>query len=212
MNEWIIESQSESSNETSGVSFLFYGRTFNWSLDLVGMITCVARENLEAVVASHQVKWVKAPVRLHVHYLRLGFVQELLLAVQVWCYVANTTWESWVIFLSVIAPKVHPIVFNFVHLSLFILTLVWSFSIIISQDDGDVCLIQTNNCILTLAVLAQCLGMCFDWEGEEECIGALNLAADIMFCCVSACMTAQTNHEINHRENLNPPASMEMTR
>ena len=91
-----MEIESESSNETSGVSFLFYMgiRTFNCSSDLVGMITCVARENLEAVVASHQVKWVKAPVRLHVHVLRLGFVRDLLSAVQVWLCVVNTTWES----------------------------------------------------------------------------------------------------------------------
>jgi hypothetical protein len=36
--------------------------------------------------------------------------------------------------------------------------------------------------------------------------------ADVVFCCVSGCMTAQVYHEIDHREKLASPSRQRMER
>ena len=67
-------------------------------------------------------------------------------------------------------------------------------------DRDDVRLIRCNNCLFMFACLVTCLGICFDWEGEEACVQIVNCVSDVVFCCVSGCMTAQTHHEIEIRE------------
>jgi hypothetical protein len=67
-------------------------------------------------------------------------------------------------------------------------------------DEDDVRLIRCNNCLFCFSAILSCLGMCFDWDGEEACIQTVNCISECVFCCTSACMTAQTNHEIKLRE------------
>ncbi len=67
-------------------------------------------------------------------------------------------------------------------------------------DEDDVRLIRCNNCLQMFAFVASCLSICIDCEGEDTCVSIINAVADIMFCCVSGCMTARTYHEIKERE------------
>jgi len=77
-------------------------------------------------------------------------------------------------------------------------------------DDDDVRLIRCNNCLQLLACFASCLNICIDCEGDDQCVMILDTIADIVFCCTSACMTAQVYHEIKLREQSAPQkATME---
>jgi len=78
-------------------------------------------------------------------------------------------------------------------------------------DEDDVRLIRCSNCLMVFSVVLGCLGICFDWDGERECITIVNCIADVTFCCVSGCMTAQTYHEIKEREK-EAPESQAMQR
>jgi len=79
-------------------------------------------------------------------------------------------------------------------------------------DEDDLRLIRCNNCLQCFAMVLGCIGMCFDWDGERECIHAVNCIADVTFCCVSGCMTAQVHHEIKKREVGSAPSSFSMMR
>lgn len=67
-------------------------------------------------------------------------------------------------------------------------------------DEDDVRIIRCNNCLQWLACIASILNICIDCEGDDECVSIINAVADIVFCCVSGCMTARTYHEIKERE------------
>mmetsp|Transcript_11827 Transcript_11827/g.19706 ORF Transcript_11827/g.19706 Transcript_11827/m.19706 type:complete len:214 (-) Transcript_11827:107-748(-) len=71
-------------------------------------------------------------------------------------------------------------------------------------DEDDVRLIRCSNCLMCFAVILSCIGICFDWDGERACINIVNGIADVTFCCVSGCMTAQCNYEIERREEQAP--------
>ena len=71
-------------------------------------------------------------------------------------------------------------------------------------DEDDVRLIRCNNCLQICACLASCLNICIDCEGDDACVAIINLVADIVFCCVSGCMTARVYHEITEREKEAP--------
>jgi len=71
-------------------------------------------------------------------------------------------------------------------------------------DEDDVRLIRCNNCLQWLACVASCLNICIDFDGDDAIVGILNAIADIVFCCVSGCMTARTYHEIKEREKEAP--------
>lgn len=71
-------------------------------------------------------------------------------------------------------------------------------------DEDDVRLIRCNNCLQVLACVASLLNICIDFDGDDACVSIINLIADIMFCCVSGCMTARTYHEIKEREKEAP--------
>ena len=70
-------------------------------------------------------------------------------------------------------------------------------------DEDDVRLIRCNNCLQFLACIASCIDICIG-DGDNVIVGIINLAADIVFCCVSGCMTARTYHEIKEREKEAP--------
>lgn len=73
-------------------------------------------------------------------------------------------------------------------------------------DDDDIRLIKCNNCLQIVAICASCLNICIDCEGDDLAVSIINGIADVVFCCVAGCMTAQVNHEINYRESNGPPA------
>uniref|UniRef100_A0A7S2WNJ1 Uncharacterized protein n=1 Tax=Eucampia antarctica TaxID=49252 RepID=A0A7S2WNJ1_9STRA len=79
-------------------------------------------------------------------------------------------------------------------------------------DDDDIRLIRCNNCLYTLACIVNILSCFCDWDGERECVQCINCVSDLVFCCVSACMTAQVNHEIEFRESQNAPSAIQMSR
>ena len=75
-------------------------------------------------------------------------------------------------------------------------------------DEDDIRLIRCNNCLQCFALILNCLSLCIDCEGDadETCVYFVNLAADVTFCCIAGCMTAQINHEIDLREDQQPSA------
>jgi len=80
-------------------------------------------------------------------------------------------------------------------------------------DKDDIRIIRCNNCIQAISCFANVLDMCVDdEEGStfDVVVTIINLIADISFCCVSGCMTAQVNHEIDMREKSLPSAPMEI--
>ncbi|KAL7560033.1 hypothetical protein ACA910_013524 [Epithemia clementina (nom. ined.)] len=60
-------------------------------------------------------------------------------------------------------------------------------------DRDDVRLIRCNNCLQITAMVPLCLD-----NDLVDC--TVRCLADTVFCCVSGCMTAQCNHEINLRD------------
>jgi len=78
-------------------------------------------------------------------------------------------------------------------------------------DEDDVKLIRCNNCLQIFAACATCLNMCIDCEGDDAIVGVINLVADVVFCCMSGCMTARVYHEITEREK-EAPTSDKMER
>lgn len=79
-------------------------------------------------------------------------------------------------------------------------------------DEDDIRLIRCNNCLQCLAICASCLNICIDFEGDDLVVGIINLVADVTFCCVSGCMTAQVNREIEIREGMASPKKEAMQR
>jgi len=78
-------------------------------------------------------------------------------------------------------------------------------------DKDDVRLIRCNNCLQIIAICATCLNICIDFDGDDCVVAIINAIADIVFCMVSGCMTAQVNHEIEKRE-AEAPEAKEMER
>lgn len=81
-------------------------------------------------------------------------------------------------------------------------------------DEDDIRLIRCNNCLQCFSVILSCVASCTDCEADDAVAKVVDLIADIMFCCVSGCMTAQVNREINLREMNMPsaPAAVAMQR
>jgi len=79
-------------------------------------------------------------------------------------------------------------------------------------DEDDARLIRCSNCLQVFACVLNCIGICLDWDGEEMCKAVVNCVADVTFCCVAGCMTAQTYHEIKVREQAMAPVSEAMER
>lgn len=79
-------------------------------------------------------------------------------------------------------------------------------------DEDDARLIRCSNCLMCFATILNCIGICFDWDGEEACKSIVNCVADVTFCCVSGCMTAQVYHEIKEREKMTAPQREAMER
>ena len=82
----------------------------------------------------------------------------------------------------------------------------------LGMDEDDVRLIRCTNCLQFFSICVSCIAPCTECEGDDLFAGILNTVADVVFCCVAGCMTAQTHHEIKLREQMAAPQRMRMDR
>lgn len=79
-------------------------------------------------------------------------------------------------------------------------------------DEDDVRIIRCSNCLQIFAFCLTCVARCTDCEGDDAVAHCVNILADVVFCCVSGCMTAQVHHEIKLREKASSPQRERMDR
>jgi hypothetical protein len=79
-------------------------------------------------------------------------------------------------------------------------------------DQDDVRLIRCSNCLMIFSVCLSCVARCTECEGDDALAHIVNIVSDVVFCCVSGCMTAQVNREIRLREKSNSPQRERMDR
>ena len=79
-------------------------------------------------------------------------------------------------------------------------------------DDDDVRLIRCNNCLQIFAILLSCVAICTPCEGDDTAAHIVNGIADVVFCGISGCMTAQTNHEMEKQTSMLAPTTNYMGR
>jgi len=79
-------------------------------------------------------------------------------------------------------------------------------------DEDDVRLIRCSNCLFYLSCLLSCVAMMTPCEGDDAVAGCVNVISDVVFCCVSGCMTAQVNHEMEVRGEEASPQRVSMDR
>mmetsp|Transcript_19437 Transcript_19437/g.35308 ORF Transcript_19437/g.35308 Transcript_19437/m.35308 type:complete len:217 (-) Transcript_19437:178-828(-) len=73
-------------------------------------------------------------------------------------------------------------------------------------DKDDIRLLRCSNCLQVLACAASLLNICIDFDGDDMVVCIINAVADITFCCVQGCMSAQVFHEIELRDKAAPTA------
>jgi len=79
-------------------------------------------------------------------------------------------------------------------------------------DEDDVRLIRCTNCLQIFACVCTLVSWITPCEGDDALAAIISLIADIVFCSVTGCMTAQTENEISKREKMNAPAGETMGR
>lgn len=79
-------------------------------------------------------------------------------------------------------------------------------------DEDDVKLIRCNNCLQLASCLCTIIAICTPCEGDDVFAEILNIIADIVFCSVTGCMTAQCNREMKLRSNMSAPQGAQMGR
>jgi hypothetical protein len=79
-------------------------------------------------------------------------------------------------------------------------------------DEDDVRLIRCSNCLFFLSCLLNCIAPLTECEGDDILVPAVNAVSNLVFCCVSGCMTAQVYHEIKTREAYGAPVRQAMER
>lgn len=79
-------------------------------------------------------------------------------------------------------------------------------------DEDDVRLIRCSNCLQIFACLCQIVAMCTECEGDDQAACIIDAVADIVFCSVAGCSTAQAHHEMNLRETNAAPQAQRMDR
>lgn len=79
-------------------------------------------------------------------------------------------------------------------------------------DEDDVRLIRCSNCLQILSVCCNMLACLTDNESIDQLACIIDCVADVVFCCVAACMTAQAYNEISYRETSGPPQNERMQR
>lgn len=76
------------------------------------------------------------------------------------------------------------------------------------------CCIQILTCIISIFYFGRfllehtrySLNICIDFDGDDMVVCIINAVADITFCCVQGCMSAQVFHEIELRDKAAPTA------
>mmetsp|Transcript_8062 Transcript_8062/g.8877 ORF Transcript_8062/g.8877 Transcript_8062/m.8877 type:complete len:214 (+) Transcript_8062:86-727(+) len=71
-------------------------------------------------------------------------------------------------------------------------------------DDDDVRIIRCSNCLFWFSFCLNCVSMLTECEGDDALAHAVNVISDIVFCCVSGCMTSQMHYEMKVRERSSP--------
>lgn len=79
-------------------------------------------------------------------------------------------------------------------------------------DEDDVRLIRCSNCLFYFSFILSCVSMMTDCEGDDALASIVNCISDVVFCCVSGCMTAQVNHEMKLRSDGSAPQQYLMQR
>jgi hypothetical protein len=79
-------------------------------------------------------------------------------------------------------------------------------------DDDDVRLIRCTNCLFYFSICLSCLACLTECEGDDALAHAVNAISDVVFCCVSGCMTAQVHHEMKVRDGSPSPSQQRMLR
>jgi len=74
----------------------------------------------------------------------------------------------------------------------------------LGMDEDDIRLIRCSNCLQCFACVFSLIACVTDCEGDDAIAECINCVAEVVFCCVSGCMLAQVNHEIELRENAAP--------
>eukprot|EP00934_Nitzschia_sp_Nitz4_P003019 Nitzschia sp. Nitz4//scaffold103_size77763//4875//5525//NITZ4_005435-RA/size77763-exonerate_protein2genome-gene-0.49-mRNA-1//1//CDS//3329532298//3009//frame0 len=72
-------------------------------------------------------------------------------------------------------------------------------------DEDDVRLIRCSNCLQIFSCICLCVSQMTDCPADDHFARILDLIADVVFCCVSGCMTAQVYHEVSVRSNGSAP-------
>lgn len=82
----------------------------------------------------------------------------------------------------------------------------------LGMDEDDVRLIRCSNCLFLFSCVLNIVACMTDCEGDDALASVVNTVADVVFCCVSGCMSAQVNHEIKVRERDGSPENYRMQR
>jgi len=67
-------------------------------------------------------------------------------------------------------------------------------------DEDDVRLIRCSNCLQIFSCLCTIIACITPCEEDDALARIIDCIADVVFCCVAGCMTAQANHEVKKRE------------
>jgi hypothetical protein len=79
-------------------------------------------------------------------------------------------------------------------------------------DEDDVRLIRCSNCLQMCSCLLTLVSRCTECQADDQLARIVDVIADVVFCCVSGCMTAQVYHEIAKQEQLAAPTRQRMDR
>ena len=79
-------------------------------------------------------------------------------------------------------------------------------------DEDDVRLIRCSNCLQIFSCVFRLISIFTPCEGDDQLARIVDIIADVVFCSVSGCMTAQVYNEISKREKMNAPAREAMER
>mmetsp|Transcript_11110 Transcript_11110/g.17140 ORF Transcript_11110/g.17140 Transcript_11110/m.17140 type:complete len:218 (+) Transcript_11110:36-689(+) len=79
-------------------------------------------------------------------------------------------------------------------------------------DEDDVRLIRCSNCLQIFSCFCNIIACLTDCEEVDQLARIIDCVADILFCSVAGCTTAQAYHEIKKREGNSAPQMQEMFR
>ena len=79
-------------------------------------------------------------------------------------------------------------------------------------DQDDVRLIRCSNCLQIFSCLCTIIACITPCEGDDALARIIDCIADVVFCCVAGCMTAQAYHEVGVRSGGGAPGGQAMER